>query len=213
MRDVLNDGGICLVRVAKDALGAETARLIGSIVVARTWQATLSRARIPPRHRRDAGLYVDEAHNFLNLPYPIEDMLAEARSYRLSITLAHQYLRQLPADLEEGISTNARSKIFFTASPEDARRLARHTEPRLTEHDLANLGGFHAAARLVSHGQETPAFTFRTEKLPPPVPGRARALRAAAHAHTAPAAQPTDDQPGPEPAAQRRSGGDPRRAA
>ncbi|WP_159052206.1 type IV secretory system conjugative DNA transfer family protein, partial [Streptomyces niveiscabiei] len=122
MEEVL-DGGICLVRIAKDSLGTETSRLVGSIVVARTWQAATRRARIPHSRRHDAGLYIDEAHNFLNLPYPLEDVLAEARGYRLAMTLAHQYLRQLPKDLEEGISTNARTKIYFNASPEDARRL------------------------------------------------------------------------------------------
>ncbi|MGW7515344.1 type IV secretory system conjugative DNA transfer family protein [Streptomyces sp. NPDC054796] len=143
--DRVLDGGICLVRIAKDALGTETARLMGSLVVARTWQATTRRASTVQSRRRDAGLYLDEAHNFLTLPYPLEDMLAEARSYRLSMTLAHQYLRQLPKNLEEGISTNARTKIFFNSSPEDARHLARHTQPRLTEHDLSHLDTFHAS--------------------------------------------------------------------
>jgi hypothetical protein len=59
--DEVLDGGICLVRIAKDALGTETAHLIGSIVVARTWQAATRRARIPRASRRDAGLYLDEA--------------------------------------------------------------------------------------------------------------------------------------------------------
>jgi Helicase HerA, central domain/TraM recognition site of TraD and TraG len=148
------DGGICLVKIGKDALGLETARLIGSIVVARTWQAATRRARIPQRLRRHAGLFVDECHHFLNLPYALEDMLAEARGYRLSMTLAHQYLGQLPKELEEGISANARSKVIFNASPEDARRLARHTLPRLSEHDLSHLGVFHIAARLVVGGEE-----------------------------------------------------------
>jgi hypothetical protein len=103
MDEVLNTGGICLVRIARDALGMETARLVGSIVVARTWQAATRRARVPQRQRRDCGLYVDE-----------------------------------------GISTNARSKIFFNASPEDAERLARHTMPRLSDHDLSNLGVYHS---------------------------------------------------------------------
>ncbi|MFG1667615.1 type IV secretory system conjugative DNA transfer family protein [Streptomyces sp. Y7] len=178
--DAVLDGGICLVRIAKDALGTETAHLMGSIVVARTWQAATRRARIPQSQRQDAGLYVDEAHNFLNLPYPLEDMLAEARGYRLSMTLAHQYLRQLPKELEEGISTNARTKIFFNASPEDARHLARHTEPRLNAHDLSNLDAFHVVVRPVLRGAEAPAFTAVTEPLPPPVPGRAQRIRAAA---------------------------------
>jgi DNA helicase HerA-like ATPase len=107
-------------------------------------------------------------------------MLAEARGYRLSMTLAHQYLSQLPKELEEGISTNARSKIFFNASPEDAKRLARHTVPRLGDHDLSHLGVYHVAARLVLGGEEAPPFTAVTEKLPPAIPGRAKTIRQAA---------------------------------
>ncbi|MFF7343591.1 MULTISPECIES: type IV secretion system DNA-binding domain-containing protein [Streptomyces] len=179
MNGTLN-GGICLVRIAQDALGTETAHLVGSIVVARAWQAATARARIPQSQRHDASLYIDEAHNFLNLPYSLGDMLAEARAYRLSMTLAHQYLRQLPKELEEGISTNARTKIIFNASPEDARHLAQHTEPRLTAHDLSNLDVFHAAVRPVLHGAEAPAFTAVTEKLPPPTRGRAKQIRTAA---------------------------------
>ncbi|MCI3928804.1 type IV secretion system DNA-binding domain-containing protein [Streptomyces sp. AN091965] len=205
MDQVLDTGGICLVRIARDHLGAETARLVGSVVVARTWQATTRRARVPQGRRPDASLYVDEAHHFLNLPYALEDMLSEARGYRLSMTLAHQYLRQLPKELEEGISTNARTKIFFNASPEDARHLARHTEPRLTEHDLSNLGAFHAAVRPVVHGAEAPAFTVVTAKLPPAVPGRARRIRAAAQRNARPtSARPTLRKQHP-------SGTDPRR--
>jgi hypothetical protein len=207
MDDVLN-GGICLVRLGKDALGMDTARLIGSIVVARTWQAATRRARIPQRERHDAGLYIDECHNFLNLAYPMEDMLAEARGYRMSMTLAHQYLRQLPRELEEGISTNARSKIIFNASPEDARALSRHTLPRLSEHDLANLGRFHIAVRLVLDSEEAPPFTAVTQKLPPAVPGRAREIRRLAKVNTQPPPAPTERD---EPA--QRTALDPRRAA
>ncbi|MFD9735697.1 type IV secretory system conjugative DNA transfer family protein [Umezawaea sp. NPDC059074] len=186
MDNILDTGGICLVRIARDALGMETARLVGSIVVARTWQAATRRARIAQRDRRDCSLYVDECHNFLNLAYSLEDMLAEARGYRLAMTLAHQYLGQLPKELEEGISTNARSKIFFNASPEDAKKLARHTLPRLNDHDLSNLGVYHVAARLVLGGEEAPPFTAITDKLPPAVPGRAKAIRAAAKVNTRP---------------------------
>src|SRR6185369_14040653 len=134
MDAVLGDGGVCLVRIAGDAVGVETAALMGSIVVASVWQATTRRARLPQGKRPDAALYLDEAHHFLNLPTPLEDMLAAARGLRLGITLAHQNLAQLPRALDEAISANARSKIFFTMSPADAKRLARHVEPRLSEH-------------------------------------------------------------------------------
>ncbi|ABW12171.1 Type IV secretory pathway VirD4 protein-like protein [Parafrankia sp. EAN1pec] len=207
MDTVLNDGGVCLVRIAQDALGVETAALMGSIVVSAVWQATTRRARMPQGKRPDASLYLDEAHNFLTLPYALEDMLAAARGYRLGITLAHQNLAQLPRHLEESIAANARSKIYFTMSPADAKRLVRHVEPRLSEHDLANLGRFHAATRLVVVGEEAPAFTLRTEKLPAPVPGRAAQIRRELR-RRAPTPTPTPPDPAaPQPQA------DPRRSA
>ncbi|RFU88290.1 type IV secretory system conjugative DNA transfer family protein [Streptomyces triticagri] len=176
LSDVL-DGGILLARLPKGALGEETTRLLGSFIVAKTWQSAAARARTPERDRIDASLYVDEAHNFLTLPYPLEDMLAEARGYRLSMKLAHQHLAQLPRDLREGISANARNKVFFNASPEDAHALERHTLPTLGAHDLSHLGPFQAAAHLLSSGSETASFTLTTRPLPPAVPGRSTDLR------------------------------------
>jgi hypothetical protein len=194
------DGGLALVRLPKGVLGEETSRLLGSFVVARAWQAASARARAGTP-RIDAGLYIDEAHNFLNLPYPIEEMLAEARGYRLSMVLAHQNLAQLPRELREGISANARNKIFFDASPDDARDLERHTLPTLARHDLSHLGAFQAATRLVVDSGQTPAFTMRTRPLPPPVPGRADHIRAAARTRTTPRASrghaPRPRQPAP----------------
>jgi hypothetical protein len=167
-------------RQGKGILGQDTVRLLGSFIVAATWQAACQRARLHPDARRDAAVYLDECQNFLMLPSSIKDMLAEARSYRLSMVLAHQDLAQLPKDLRDGISTNARSKIFFTTSPEDARELERHTVPALTAHDLSHLGLYQAAARLVAGGRQAPAFTLRTRPLPAAIPGRAGQIRAAA---------------------------------
>ena len=203
MTQVLDHGGLCLARLPKGTLGEETAQLVGSFIVAATWQAASRRAGIPQHQRADAGLYIDECQNFLTLPYPLEDLLAEARAYRLSITMAHQNLAQLPADLAAGISANARSQVIFTASPEDARTLERHTLPNLTAHDLSHLGAYQAAARLVAGSGETPAFTFRTQPLPPAVPGRAamirRAARAAYSGSTARTAAPAGPRGGSDP--------------
>ncbi|MEU7140427.1 type IV secretion system DNA-binding domain-containing protein [Nocardia sp. NPDC046473] len=184
--EILDHGGICLARLPKGTLTEDTTRLFGSLLVARTWQAITARAATEPARRADASLVLDEAHNFLNLATPVEDMLAEARSLRLGLVLAHQNLSQLPRELRDGISANARNKIIFSASPEDARDLARHTAPALSEHDLTHLDAHHAAARLLIGGQQSDPFTFTTRALPHPIPGRAReiicaAARAAGH--------------------------------
>jgi hypothetical protein len=183
------DGGLCLVRLPKGVLGDETVRLLGSFIVAKTWQAAAARARLG-RPRLDASLIIDECHNFLTLPIGLEEMLAEARAYRLALILAHQDLAQLPTDLREGISANARSKIIFSVSPEDARQLERHTLPALKAHDLSHLDAFQAAARLVVDSADHPAFTLATRPTPPAIPGRADAVRTGARA---PAAIPADN--------------------
>lgn len=195
--DLLDHGGICLARLPKGSLGEETSRLVGSLLVARTWQAVTARARVSAAERRDAALVLDEAQNFLNLSTPIEDMLAEARGLRLSLLLAHQNLGQLTRELRDGISANARNKIVFAVSPDDARDMARHTDPWLSEYDLTHLDAFHAAARLLVDGRNARPFTLTTRPLEPPIPGRAREIAAAARKrlHAATGAPGPADKP------------------
>jgi hypothetical protein len=165
--DVL-DGGLLLARLPKGTLGEDSCRLLGSFVVAKVWQAVTARARTGQAARADATLYLDEAQNFLTLPGSIGDMLAEARGYRLSVVAAHQHLGQLPRELRDALSANARNKAFFNCSPEDAKVLERHVAPELSDHDLSHLGAHQVAARLIVDWEESPAFTLRTEPAPDP---------------------------------------------
>jgi hypothetical protein len=174
----LDQGRLLLVRVPKGTLGEDTSRLLGSFVVARVWQAALARAAQPEPLRADAALYVDEVHNYLNLPTPLEEMLAEARGYRLSLCLAHQHLGQLPKEMREALAANARTKLYFQLSPHDAQTLGKEVEPELAAHDLAHLSRYTAAVRLCHAGETGPAFTLATEPLPAAAPRRADAVRA-----------------------------------
>jgi hypothetical protein len=122
---------------------------------------------------------VDEVHNYLNLPTPLEEMLAEARGYRLSLCLAHQHLGQLPKEMREAIAANARTKLYFQLSTQDAQALGREVEPELAAHDLAHLPRFTAAVRLCHAGETGPAFTLTTDPLADPDPQRAEQVRTA----------------------------------
>jgi RecA/RadA recombinase len=179
------DGGILLVRIPKGELGADTVRLLGSFLIAALWEHLTYRTRQGETARKDAAIYVDEIHNYLGLLTGFEDLLAEARAFHLSLVLAHQNLAQIPRDLRETLSANARNKIYFQTSPEDARAYQRHVEPDLTVHDLVHLDAFQAVARLIIGHAITPAFTLRTDPLPPPIPGRAEQIRHAAAARSA----------------------------
>jgi hypothetical protein len=176
----LNGGRLLLAKLPKGTLGEDTSRLLGSFLFARVWQAALARAGEPPEQRRDAACYVDEVQNYLNLPTPFEDVLAEARSYRLALCLAHQHLAQLPRDLREAIGANARSKVYFQLSRDDAATLDREVRPELSAHDLSHLPVHTAAVRLCNDGQPGPAFTLTTEPLAEPTPASAESVRASA---------------------------------
>jgi len=140
----------------------------------------MRRASIPEQDRPDATLYVDETHNYLSLPTPLAEMLAEARGYRLSLCLAHQHLGQLPKEMREAIAANARTKILFQLSTEDAAALERSVAPELHAHDLAHLPAHTAAVRLCHGGETGPAFTLSTEPLPAANSQRAEEVRTAA---------------------------------
>ncbi|MEV8504521.1 type IV secretion system DNA-binding domain-containing protein [Actinoplanes sp. NPDC051475] len=170
------DGGILLVRIPKGVLGEDTARLLGSLILARVWQAAAARANTPVEQRKDCSIYLDEAQNFLTLASSLDTMLAEARKYRLRMILAHQDLAQFPRELLAAASANARNKIFFSVAPEDARVLARHTLPELDEHDLSHLDAYTAAARLMACGRQTATFTMKTRP-PRDVLGFAQQIR------------------------------------
>ncbi|MGH2693327.1 MAG: type IV secretory system conjugative DNA transfer family protein [Actinomycetota bacterium] len=176
---LLNSGGLLLVRIPKGTLGEETSRLLGAFVIARVWQACMRRATVEEEERPDTSLYVDEMHNYLVLPRSFEDLLAEARGYRLSLVLAHQHSGQLNKEMREALAANARTKVVFTCSPEDAFFLQRHFTPQLTEHDLSRLATYQAACRPCIGGGQGPAFTLKTLALPEGSTDRAAEVREA----------------------------------
>ena len=170
---IIDQGGILLVNLAKGALGEDTSRLLGSFVVSRLWQAALARATRPEAWRPDFNLYLDEFQTYLHLPHSLDDVLAEARAYRLALTLANQHLGQLELSTRQAVDANARTRVVFQCGQQDARYLAREFEP-LTDHDLQSLGRFQAAIRLCVDGHTEAPFTGVTES-PPASCGDARA--------------------------------------
>jgi len=103
-------------------------------------------------------LFLDEFQDFIRLPVGAEEMLAKARGFNLSLTLAHQHLSQLSEDVRSAVISNARSKLYFQTSPEDARTVLRSlATTSITEADLIQLGAYEAVARVaVGSGSSSP---------------------------------------------------------
>jgi Type IV secretion-system coupling protein DNA-binding domain len=178
MAEVLSQGRILIVALTKGLLGEEAAALLGSLVIARLWQATMGRAGLPADARTPVFAYVDEFQDYLHLPTDIADVLAQARGLGLGLTLAHQHLGQLPNSLKEAVLANARSRVIFQTAASDASRLGREVAPYLTPADLQGLSAYEVAVTLSTGNRIAPPATGRT--LPPP-PASGSADRARAH--------------------------------
>jgi len=171
---------IVLVSLNKGILGAESARLLGSLLVGQLWPLILARAAVEPSRRHVVSVFIDEVQDYLSLPGSLADALAQARSLGAAFHLAHQYRGQLPAALKAGIDANARNKIIFSLSAADAAELARQAIG-LEAADFQLLPRFGVYARTLHHGRENPWCQATT--LPPTPPTQdALALRAASQA-------------------------------
>ena len=171
---------IVLVSLNKGVLGAESARLLGSLLVGQLWPLILARAAVEPSRRHVVSVFIDEVQDYLSLPGSLADALAQARSLGAAFHLAHQYRGQLPPALKAGIDTNARNKIIFSLSAADAAELARQAIG-LEAADFQLLPRFGVYARTLHHGRENPWCHATT--LPPTPPTQdALALRAASQA-------------------------------
>ncbi|OMG16280.1 hypothetical protein BKH04_08520 [Actinomyces naeslundii] len=171
---------IVLVSLNKGVLGAESARLLGSLLVGQLWPLILARAAVEPSRRHVVSVFIDEVQDYLSLPGSLADALAQARSLGAAFHLAHQYRGQLPAALKAGIDANARNKIIFSLSAADAAELARQAID-LEAADFQLLPRFGVYARTLHHGRENPWCQATTLPPTPPVQD-ALALRASSQA-------------------------------
>ena len=164
----LSTNKILLVPLTKGVLGEEAAALIGSLVVARVWQAVQRRAAVPQAERPITFAYIDEFQDYLKLPMSVADVLAQARGLGLGLTLAHQHLGQLPKPLQDAVLANARSRVIFQTSADDARTLARELVPYLDATDLQGLGAYEVVASLSAGSRVAPPVTATTVLPPDP---------------------------------------------
>ena len=179
MRDTFAQNKILLVSLNEGIIGPLTAELIGGLVVAELWQAAQERAKENPKTRRPAFVTLDEADRFMALPVSIADALARSRSLGVGWMLAVQHFQQLPTAMQSAVRSNARTKIAWAMSDEDARVFARMA-PGLSDEDFMQLPRFHVYANLVADGLPTGWASAKTLPLGPSL-GDPRVVRSRSH--------------------------------
>jgi type IV secretory pathway TraG/TraD family ATPase VirD4 len=167
MNDLFSKRRIVLVSLNKGLIGPESARLLGSLVVAGVWPLILGRAALPPERRHIVSVFIDEVQDYLALPTDLAEALSQARGLGVGFTVAHQYRSQLPSSLRSGIDANARSKIVFDLNAGDAHDMAAMA-PNLEAADFMLLPRYGVYARLTRDGHSLGWISGQT--LPPSKP-------------------------------------------
>ena len=165
--DVMQSWKILIVNLSKWRLGDFNSKLLWMILVSKLQMAAMRRDKVPKAERRDFYLYIDEFQNYVT--DSIESILSEARKYRLSLNIAHQYLWQLEAsDALTKSSLNLKNAIFgnvwtimsYKIWPEDWDFMSKYYAPTFSPQDLVNMDKFKSVMKLAVDNQPTTPFSI-----------------------------------------------------
>ncbi len=147
---------ILLMNLSKGTVGEVNSKLLGLVIVQKLQMAALKRQKMPKEERQDFYLYIDEFQNYVT--ESIESILSEARKYRLSLNIAHQYLGQLEesssgvkkkgVSIKDAVFGNIGTMMCFKIGAQDAEHMAKEMAPVFSDQDLINIDKYKAVMKL-----------------------------------------------------------------
>ena len=165
--DIMQNKKILLVNLSKWRLWDLNSKLLWMILVSKIQMSAMRRDKIPKEERKECYLYIDEFQNYVT--DSIESILSEARKYRLSLNIAHQYLGQLESsdaltksslDLKKAIFGNVGSVMSYKIWPEDWEFMSKYFAPTFSEQDLVNMDKYKWVIKISIDNQPTIPFSF-----------------------------------------------------
>jgi len=162
--EVLDGKKILLCNLSQGRLGEDNANLLGAMMITKIQLAVMRRVDRPADKREPFYLFVDEFQNFATDSFI--KILSEVRKYNLSLTLANQYMAQIPENVRKAILGNAGTIMTFSAGAEDASILNKEFAEVFSENDLVNLSKYQIAIKLMIDGHSSRPFLANTLPLP-----------------------------------------------
>ena len=163
-REIMDNKKILLVNLSKGRLGEINSSLLGLVIVGKILMSALSRTDAMGQKLNDFYLYIDEFQNVTT--NSISQILSEARKYRLSLNIAHQYIGQLDEGIKNAVFGNVGSMAVFRVGADDAKYLESQLAPVFSADDIIKLENRNAYLKLLVNGQ--PVKPFNIETLRPP---------------------------------------------
>jgi hypothetical protein len=162
-REIMDNKKILLINLSKGQVGEENANLLGAMITTKIYLAAMSRADLPKAElakKPNFYLYIDEFQNVVNDSFA--NILSEARKYKLSLLMAHQYIEQMPETVRAAIFGNVGTTIAFRVGPEDGEVIEKLFSPTFYADDIVNLGRFEIYLSLMIDGIGSQPFSANT---------------------------------------------------
>lgn len=153
---IMDNERLFIANLSKGKLGHDKANLLGSLLVTQFQFAAMRRASMPEEKRRDFFLFIDEFQNFTTDAFA--SLLAEARKYRLCLTISHQYVEQVPLPVRQAVFGNTGTLISFRVGHSDADVLQKEFGQGYIAQQFVDLDRFEVLARILENGTNLPAF-------------------------------------------------------
>ena len=160
IRKAMDSGKIFIANLSKGKIGEDNARLLGSMLMTKVYLAAMSRVDIPEEERQDFFFFVDEFQNFQSKAFA--DVLSEARKYRLSLILAHQYITQMEEEMRDAIFGNVGTLVSFRIGAQDAEEMEKEFAPEFALEDFVSLGKYNIILKLMIDGLASKGFSAVT---------------------------------------------------
>lgn len=123
LRQIMDEGQPLIVSLSKGRLGADTANVLGGLIITSIANAGYSRQTLPEAARRPFALYIDEFQSFTSRS--LADMLPSLRKYGVGLTLATQSTTGTDTAVTDAILANVGTVIAFRVGPKDAEAMAK----------------------------------------------------------------------------------------
>lgn len=163
-RQIMDERKILLVNLSKGRLGDINSSLIGLILVGKLLMAALSRVDQPTQSLNPFYLYIDEFQNITT--DSIATILSEARKYKLSLHIAHQFIGQLTDSIKNAVFGNVGTLSVFRVGADDAQYLEQQFVPRFSAGDIMNINNFNCYLKMLANGVPQEPFNVATFPAP-----------------------------------------------
>ncbi len=162
--EIMNGRKIFIANLSQGKLGEDNAALLGAMLITKFQLASMHRVDVSKDQRVPFYLYVDEFQNFATDSFI--KILSEARKFGLALTLANQYMAQIPEQVQKAILGNAGTLISFSVGAEDAQVIFKEFAEVFSQNDLINLQNYQIALKIMIDGHTSRPFLATTLPLP-----------------------------------------------